>query len=55
MVWGEGPGMVWVECRGWRPPGVALTLEKIGHTVDWHRWSPGTEDRHKPRAYKDAD
>jgi hypothetical protein len=49
----EGPGLVWVEGKGFRSVHLARALEGT-RAVDWHRWSPGTEDLHKPLQYRDA-
>lgn len=50
------PGMVWVRGKGYRSPHLARALDGAAHggRVDWHDWSPGTEDAHKPLQYRDA-
>lgn len=40
-----GPGLVWVEGRGYRSVHLARALQAAGAQVDWHNWSPGTSDR----------
>lgn len=45
-------GLVWVHGKGFRSPHFARSLP--AHRVDWHRWSPGTEERHKALPYKDV-
>lgn len=49
------PGLVYVENKGYRSVHLARALQETGHTVDWHRWSPGTSDmENRPVQYKDA-
>jgi hypothetical protein len=48
------PGLVWVEGKGWRSVHLARALEVGGQRVDWHRWTPGTEELHKPLPYRDV-
>lgn len=45
-------GLVWVHGKGFRSPHFARSLP--AHRVDWHRWSPGTEERHRALPYKDV-
>jgi hypothetical protein len=48
------PGLVWVEGKGYRSAHLARALEVGGQSVDWHRWTPGTEELHKPLPYRDV-
>jgi hypothetical protein len=48
------PGLVWVEGKGYRSVHLARVLESTGGTVDWHRWSPGSEGLYSAPAVKEV-